>query len=85
MTEWTHLLPDGTVGTVSNRRFIARDSAGQVYEEHRNFASDSDSSLGESSPVRTLDLDCSKGLIDLISTYFGFMIGAPLRSVTHSS
>jgi hypothetical protein len=42
VTEWTHLLPDGTVGTIKNRRLIARDSAGHVYEEHRNFAPDGD-------------------------------------------
>lgn len=42
VTEWTHLLPDGTVGTIKNRRFIARDSAGHVFEEHRNFAPDGD-------------------------------------------
>ena len=42
ITEWTHILPDGTVGTMKNRRLVARDSAGHVYEEHRDFASDGD-------------------------------------------
>jgi hypothetical protein len=42
VTEWTHLLPDGTVGTVKNRRLIARDSAGHVYEEHRDMTPDGD-------------------------------------------
>lgn len=42
VTEWTHLLPDGTVGTIKNRRLIARDNAGHVFEEHRNFSPDGD-------------------------------------------
>lgn len=34
-TEWTHILPDGSKSTVYNRRAIARDSSGRVFQERR--------------------------------------------------
>ena len=34
-TEWTHIMPDGSKGTVYNHRSVARDSSGRVFEERR--------------------------------------------------
>jgi hypothetical protein len=49
ITEWTRLLPDGTKGTIRNRRLVARDSAGHVFEEHRYL-----SVTGDKIPTRLL-------------------------------
>ena len=38
VTEWTRLLPDGSTGTISNHRTVARDSAGRVFQERRFFS-----------------------------------------------
>ena len=35
VTEWTRLLPDGSKETVKNRRTVARDSSGRVFQERR--------------------------------------------------
>ena len=34
-TEWVKMMPDGTTATMKNRRTIARDSSGRVFEERR--------------------------------------------------
>lgn len=39
-TEWTTILADGTSATVWNRRTIARDSTGRVFQERRFFSPD---------------------------------------------
>jgi hypothetical protein len=37
-TEWTKILPDGTTATMKNRRTVARDSTGKIFEERRTFS-----------------------------------------------
>jgi hypothetical protein len=37
-TEWTTILADGTGATVWNRRTIARDSTGRIFQERRFFS-----------------------------------------------
>jgi hypothetical protein len=37
-TEWTTILADGTTATVWNRRTIARDSTGRIFQERRFLA-----------------------------------------------
>ncbi len=38
VTELTNILPDGSKRTVWNRRLVARDSAGRVFQERRSFS-----------------------------------------------
>ena len=42
VTEWTKILPDGSTATIKNRRLIARDSSGRVFEERRFLTPDGD-------------------------------------------
>lgn len=41
-TVWTKILPDGTTATMANRRTVARDSTGRIFQERRFFAPDGD-------------------------------------------
>jgi len=41
-TEWMKLLPDGSTATTRNRRTIARDSSGRVFEERMFLRPDGD-------------------------------------------
>jgi len=38
VTEWTHILPDGSKRTTWNHRLVARDSSGRVFQERRYFS-----------------------------------------------
>lgn len=38
-------MPDGTTGTVKNRRTVARDSLGHVFQERRYFSPDGDKQM----------------------------------------
>jgi len=38
VTEWTHILPDGSKQTTWNHRIVARDSSGRVFQERRYFS-----------------------------------------------
>jgi hypothetical protein len=51
-TEWTKLLPDGTRQTLWNRRTVARDSSGRIFEERRFFTPDGDK---VATPITELD------------------------------
>jgi hypothetical protein len=63
-TEWTHLMPDGTMATVKNKRIVARDSAGRIFEERRFFSPTGDqkptplSNLQYIDPNRHEAFDC---------------------------
>jgi hypothetical protein len=63
-TEWTRILADGTTATIKNRRTIARDSTGRVFQERRVFSADGDvqptpfSALEYSDPSRQEFLSC---------------------------
>ncbi len=37
VTEWTHIMPDGSKRTTGNHRLVARDSSGRVFQERRYF------------------------------------------------
>jgi len=50
-TEWTKILPDGNQATTGNRRTIARDSSGRIFEERRYLAPN-----GDSQPTRISNL-----------------------------
>jgi len=39
-TEWTRILEDGSLRTLKNRRLIARDSAGRVFQQRTFLAAD---------------------------------------------
>jgi hypothetical protein len=39
-TEWTRYLDNGATMTVKNRRLIARDGQGRVFQERRSFVSE---------------------------------------------
>jgi hypothetical protein len=41
-TEWTRIMPDGSMGTMKNHRTVARDSLGRVFQERRYFSPDGD-------------------------------------------
>jgi hypothetical protein len=41
-TEWTRHLEDGTTVTIKNRRTVARDSDGRIFQERRYLAPDGD-------------------------------------------
>jgi len=41
-TEWTRHLENGTTITIKNRRTVARDGAGRIYEERRYLSPDGD-------------------------------------------
>lgn len=53
-TEWTKILPDGTTATMKNRRTVARDSTGRIFEERRSF-----SPTGDVDQTRTSNLQYS--------------------------
>jgi hypothetical protein len=38
ITEWTHIMPDGSKRTTWNHRLVARDSSGRVFQERRYFS-----------------------------------------------
>jgi hypothetical protein len=40
VTEWTHIMPDGSKRTTWNHRLVARDSSGRVFQERRYFSPD---------------------------------------------
>ena len=44
-TVWTGRAPDGSTHTVKNRRTIARDSAGRIFQERRRLTPDGDKQL----------------------------------------
>ncbi len=52
VTSWKRRLEDGTETTLYNRRTIARDSAGRVFQERKFF-----SPTGNTQPTRTLQLE----------------------------
>jgi len=52
VTEWKQFLPDGTTQTVKNRRLVARDSSGRIFEERRGFSPN-----GDKKPTPLLAMD----------------------------
>ena len=54
-TEWTKLLPDGSQATTANRRTIARDSSGRIFEERRYFAPNGDTRETQLSNLQYMD------------------------------
>jgi hypothetical protein len=54
-TEWTHLMPDGTMATVKNHRTVARDSSGRIFEERRFFSPDGDKQVTRISNLQYID------------------------------
>lgn len=38
VTQWTHIMPDGSKRTTWNHRLVARDSSGRVFQERRFFS-----------------------------------------------
>ena len=53
-TEWTKILADGSPATVKNRRTVARDSSGRIFEERRAFSPN-----GDVQPTRISNLQYS--------------------------
>jgi hypothetical protein len=76
-TEWTTLLPDGTTATIKNRRTIARDSSGRVFEERRMLTPDGDKgsilqALQYRDPNRHEYTNCNvRQNVCYVSRYFG--------------
>jgi hypothetical protein len=54
-TEWTHLMPDGTTATVKNKRIVARDSTGRIFQERRYFSPTGDRQPPPLSNLQYLD------------------------------
>jgi len=44
-TEWTRIMPDGSIGTTKNHRTVSRDSLGRVFQERRYFSPDGDKQM----------------------------------------
>lgn len=42
VTTWTRIMPDGSKTVLKNHRIVARDSAGNIYEERRRFTPNGD-------------------------------------------
>ncbi len=53
-TEWTHIMPDGSKGTVYNHRSVARDSSGRVFEERRYLEPRGNT---QATPISVLEYD----------------------------
>jgi hypothetical protein len=51
-TEWTTILADGSTATIKNKRRIARDSTGRVFQERALFSPD-----GDTRPIQTRALE----------------------------
>jgi hypothetical protein len=54
-TEWSRILADGTTATVKNRRTVARDSTGRVFEERRYFTPNGDKQATQISALQFVD------------------------------
>jgi hypothetical protein len=55
VTEWIHILPDGSTQTTKNHRTVARDSSGRVFQERRFFTPDGDRQVTSLSELDYLD------------------------------
>jgi hypothetical protein len=54
-TEWTKILPDGTMATMKNHRTVARDSAGRIFEERKAFTPNGDKEPTQTTNLQYLD------------------------------
>jgi hypothetical protein len=60
-TDWTQLLADGSSATIKNRRVVARDSTGRIFQQRKFFTASGDSgirALQYSDPNRHEYYDC---------------------------
>ncbi len=55
ITDWTRTLADGTRVTVKNRRTVARDSTGRIFQERRYLAADGDTNPTQISQLEYYD------------------------------
>ncbi len=55
VTDWTRTLADGTRFTIKNRRTVARDSTGRIFQERRYLSSDGDVNQTQISQLEYFD------------------------------
>jgi hypothetical protein len=84
-TEWTRHLEDGTTVTIKNRRTVARDSDGRIFEERRYLAPNGDEhatairQLEFSDPLSHEQYLCDPdGRVCVLREYFGSPLMVPL-------
>jgi hypothetical protein len=44
-TDWTQMLADGSSATIKNRRIVARDSTGRIFQQRKFFTASGDSGI----------------------------------------
>jgi hypothetical protein len=80
VTEWTHLMPDGTTVTLRNHRLIARDGEGRVFQERRMLTPDGNtaetplSALEYVDPTRHLRYSCNPAVHGCFESFYNRVV-----------
>jgi hypothetical protein len=68
VTEWTKILPDGSMALIKNHRTVARDSVGRVFEERRYLTPDGDKQVTALSEMDYKDPTLREWIMCTVST-----------------